>query len=88
MNDLEARHYYLGPASGWSRNKGGHVEHSEETAHAFSIRNSDNKDVGNVTRKFHEWTFRIFGRRDNAEILYHTREEAWVAAQLALGARS
>jgi hypothetical protein len=88
MNDLETRHYYLGPAS-HSLTKEAHREHSEETEHTFPIRDADNhnKAVGHVTRNHYrpKWTFKIFELTNIPETLYDTKDEAWAAAQLALG---
>ena len=77
-------HLFLGPASHWSPNKNGDRVHSEETAHTFPIRDTDNKQIGNVTKVTRsgrdKWTFKIFDKEGLSVSLYDAKEDALAGA--------
>jgi len=66
-------------ASAWST-KDGEIAHSEATAHTYSIKDSDNKVVGLVTRHHGKWKLKLVEKKNLPESLYDSKEEALAGA--------
>jgi hypothetical protein len=62
--------------------KEGQSSLAEEAAHAFYIRNADNKDIGHVQRQpIGKWAFKIFGEENLPMKFYDSKEDALEGAR-------